>query len=32
MGGEDHLEEVMATHPSILAWSQSTVSHRVGHD
>ena len=22
----------MATHPSILAWSQSVVSHRVGHD
>ena len=42
LGGEDPLEEGVATHSSILAWSiprteepgglQSTGSHRVGHD
>ena len=42
LGGEDPLEEGMATHSSILAWRipwteepgglQSTGSQRVGHD
>ena len=42
LGGEDPLEEGMATHSSILAWRipwteepgglQSTGLHRVGHD
>ena len=42
LGGEDSLEEGMATHSSILAWRipwaeepgglQSTVLQRVGHD
>ena len=42
LGGEDPLEEEMATHSSILAWKipwtdkpgglQSTGSQRVGHD
>ena len=42
MGGDDPLEEGMATHSSILAWEipwteepgglQSIVSHRAGHD
>ena len=42
LGGEDPLEEAMATHSSILAWEipwtekpggvQSIGSHRVGHD
>ena len=42
LGQEDPLEEVMATHSSILAWRipwtekpgglQSMGSHRVGHD
>ena len=42
LGGDDPLEEGMATHSSILAWRipwteepgrlQSIVSHRAGHD
>ena len=42
LGREDPLEEGMATHSSVLAWSiprteepgglQSVVSHRAGHD